>query len=128
MSETMNTDEAVVLAPARGAFDQDWRKLVNWGLICALALIFVSLTDMPDKLDKRVIVEPLLSMGYLSLIWIPIALGNLVTREVVLEGMTQHKKGLRELVAGVSVGAIGGAGWALLSWVRDTRDLRVPLV
>ena len=60
MSETMNTDEAVVLAPARGAFDQDWRKLVNWGLICALALIFVSLTDMPDKLDKRAIVEPLL--------------------------------------------------------------------
>ena len=114
MSETMNTDEAVVLAPARGAFDQDWRKLVNWGLICALALIFVSLTDMPDKLDKRVIVEPLLSMGYLSLIWIPIALGNFVTREVVLEGMTQHKKGLRELVAGISVGAIGGAGLALL--------------
>ena len=115
MSETMNTDEAVVLAPARGAFDQDWRKLVNWGLICALALIFVSLTDMPDKLDKRVIVEPLLSMGYLSLTWIPVALGNFVTREVALEGMTQHKKGLRELVAGISVGAIGGAGLALLA-------------
>ena len=128
MSETMNTDEAVVLAPARGAFDQDWRKLVNWGLICALALIFVSLTDMPDKLDKRVIVEPLLSMGYLSLIWIPIALGNFVTREVVLEGMTQHKKGLRELVAGISVGAIGGAGLALLIWLLDTRDLSDPLV
>ena len=128
MSKTMNTDEAVVLAPARGAFDQDWRKLVNWGLICALALIFVSLTDMPDKLDKRVIVEPLLSMGYLSLIWIPIALGNFVTREVVLEGMTQHKKGLRELVAGISVGAIGGAGLALLIWLLDTRDLSDPLV
>ena len=128
MSETMNTDEAIVLAPARGAFDQDWRKRVNWGLICALALIFVSLTDMPDKLDKRVIVEPLLSMGYLSLIWIPIALGNFVTREVVLEGMTQHKKGLRELVAGVSVGAIGGAGLALLIWLLDTRDLSDPLV
>ncbi len=128
MSETMNTDEAVVLAPARGALDQDWRKLVNWGLICALALIFVSLTDMPDKLDKRVIVEPLLSMGYLSLIWIPIALGNFVTREVVLEGMTQHKKGLRELVAGISVGAIGGAGLALLIWLLDTRDLSDPLV
>jgi branched-chain amino acid transport system permease protein len=124
----MNTDEAVVLAPARGAFDQDWRKLVNWGLICALALIFVSLTDMPDKLDKRVIVEPLLSMGYLSLIWIPVALGNFVTREVVLEGMTQHKKGLRELVAGISVGAIGGAGLALLIWLLDTRDLSDPLV
>ena len=83
---------------------------------------------MPDKLDKRVIVEPLLSMGYLSLIWIPIALGNFVTRKVVLEGMTQHKKGLRELVAGISVGAIGGAGLALLIWLLDTRDLGDPLV
>ena len=124
MSETMNPTSE--MAPARGALDQDWRKVVNWGLILALALIFVSLTDMPEKLDKRIIVEPLLSMGYLSLVWIPIALGNIVTREVVLEGMTQHKKGARELVAGLVVGAIGGLGLALLIWLLDTRDLSDP--
>ncbi|MEM9466304.1 MAG: branched-chain amino acid ABC transporter permease [Actinomycetota bacterium] len=120
--------ETPAMAPARGPFDQDWRKVVNWGLILALALVFVSLTDMPEKLDKRIIVEPLLSMGYLSLIWIPIALGNIVTREVVLEGMTTHKKGPRELVAGIVVGAIGGLGLALLVWLLDTRDLSDPLV
>ena len=122
MSETMNPTSE--MAPARGALDQDWRKVVNWGLILALALIFVSLTDMPEKLDKRIIVEPLLSMGYLSLVWIPIALGNIVTREVVLEGMTQHKKGLRELVAGISVGAIGGAGWPADLAARHPRPQR----
>ncbi len=120
--------ETPTLAAARGPFDQDWRKVVNWGLILALALVFVSLTDMPEKLDRRIIVEPLLSMGYLSLIWIPIALGNIVTREIVLEGMTAHKKGPRELVAGLVVGAIGGAGLALLIWLLDTRDLSDPLV
>ena len=120
--------EIPTLAAARSPFDQDWRKVVNWGLLLALALVFVSLTDMPEKLDRRIIVEPLLSMGYLSLIWMPIALGNIVTREVVLEGMTAHRKGPRELVAGLVVGAIGGAGLAVLIWLLDTRDLSDPLV
>lgn len=128
MSDSLNHEMAATVAPARSPFDQDWRKVVNWGLILALALVFVSLTDMPEKLDRRIIVEPLLSMGYLSLIWIPIAFGNIVTREVVLEGMAAAKKGPRELVAGLVVGAIGGVGLALLVWLLDTRDLSDPLV
>lgn len=127
MSATAQSDDPT-RAAARSPFDQDWRKLVNWGLLLALGLVFVSLTDMPEKLDGRIIVEPLLSMGYLSLIWLPIVLGHIVTKETELEGMATRAKGARELVAGLVVGLIGGLGLALLIWLLDTRDLSDPLV
>ena len=77
MSETMNTDEAVAGARTR-CVRSGLAQARQLGIdLCPCADLRV-LTDMPDKLDKRVIVEPLLSMGYLSLIWFG-ALGNFVT-------------------------------------------------
>jgi branched-chain amino acid transport system permease protein len=116
------------LAPARPVLDQDWRRIARFGAIGALALIFISLTDMPDKLDGRMIVEPLLSMGYFSLLWVPFLFGNLVTREVVLEGMVAHRKGVRELLAGALVGLLSSLGLVVLIYLLDTRDLSEPLV
>lgn len=125
---TAQPEPEVSLAPARSVFDQDWSRVLRFAGIAVLALVFVSLAGMPFKLDSRVVVEPYISMGYLSLLWIPLALGNLATREIVLEGMTAHAKGLREVVAGLVVGTIGGLGLALLIWLVDTRDLSDPLV
>jgi len=115
-------------APARAALDQDWRKVVKHGLVLGLALVFISLTGMPEGLNSRVIIEPWLSMGYLSLMWLPFAIGFAVTHEQVLEGMVQHKRGARELVAGAVVGLIGGLCLSLLVYLLDTRDLSDPLV
>ena len=98
MSATMESTPE--LLPARGPFEQDWRKVVNYGLLTALALVFVSLANMPVSLDSRMIIEPLLSMGYLSLLWVPAAMGFVVSSEKVLEGIASHARGARELVAG----------------------------
>ncbi len=116
------------LGEARPAFDQDWRRLVSIGLVLAVAQIFISLSNMPVSLDVRKIIEPLLSMGYLSLLWLPVLVAYSVSREVVLEGMTAHRKGAHEIVAGGVVGAIGGAGIGLLAVLIDNFDLRDPLV
>jgi len=83
---------------------------------------------MPDKLDSRMIVDPLLSMGYFSLLWVPLAFGFLVTREVVLEGMVAHRKGGRELLAGALTGLGSSLGLLVLIYLLDTRDLSDPLV
>lgn len=128
MSDTTETPASAPLAAPRGALDQDWKKVRNTGLILILALVYIALTDMPEKLDSRTVVEPLLSMGYLALAAPSMAAGWFVGREVVLEGMSAHKKGPRELVAGLAVGAIGGLGMAILIWLLDTRDLNDPLV
>ncbi len=121
----MNATETL---PTRRALDQNWRRLLNYGLILALILIFVALTNLPLKLDRRKIIEPIFSMGYLSLFWIPVTMGFLVSRVPVLEGMTTYKKGLREVFAGSLVGLVGGAGLSLLTFLLDNYNLRDPLV
>ena len=74
MSVTMNPESSdLVLAP-RSVFDQDWRKLINNGLLVAIGLVFIALANMPVGLDSRTVIEPVLSMGYLSLLWLPAAL------------------------------------------------------
>ena len=122
------TAATVELAPARSPFDQDWPRLITWGLIVALAQMFIALSNMPVGLDSRVLIEPILSMGYLSLLWVPLLVGHSVGKEVVLEGMAVHAKGPREIVAGAVIGLIGGAGLSLLIVLIDNFDLRDPLV
>ena len=124
MSAIMNPE----LAPPRSALDQDWQRLIRVGSILALAQVFLALSNMPVELDVRKIIEPVLSMGYLSLLWLPLLVGYGVSREVVLEGMTVRAKGSPELVAGGVVGLIGGAGLSLLALLIDNFDVRDPLV
>ncbi len=118
----------ITLLPARPALKQDWRKLANYGLLIAFILIFVSLTNMPVKLDRRTIIEPIFSLGYLSLMWIPLALGYWVGREPVLAGMPSYAKGSHEVLAGSVVGLVGGSGLGLLVFLLDNYNLREPLV
>ncbi|MFT7610091.1 MAG: branched-chain amino acid transport system permease protein [Candidatus Aldehydirespiratoraceae bacterium] len=126
---TANLDsKSPELAPSRSLIGQDWKKVIRFGLLLALASVFISLIGMPVKLDSRIVVEPYISMGYLSLLWMPVILGYVVSSEKVLEGMAVHAKGGREVGAGLLVGLIGGAFLALLVWGLDTRDLKDPLV
>jgi branched-chain amino acid transport system permease protein len=127
MTAHLESDRPDVI-PARPLLDQDWRKLARYGVLLAAGLVFISLIGMPVKMDSRIVVEPYISMGYLSLLWLPVLLGYTVNSETVLEGMASHAKGPREVLAGVVVGLMGGAGLALLIWGLDTRDLSDPLV
>lgn len=122
------TAAPATLAPARSVFDQDWRKLIKWGLIVALAQVFIALSNMPVKLDRRILIEPVLSLGYLSILWLPALAGYSVGKEKVLEGVAEHAKGVGEVFAGAFVGLIGGGGLSLLVVLIDNYDLRDPLV
>ena len=128
MSAAIVAQKTADALPARRMRDQDWRKLINHGLLLALVLVFVALTNMPVKLDRRMLIEPVFSMGYLSLFWLPAAFGMAVGREPVLAGMPSYAKGPREVLAGALVGLIGGAGLSTLAVLLDNFDLRDPLV
>jgi len=120
--------ETIALLPARGILDQNWRKIVNYGLLIAFAEIFIALANMPVALDDFVLIEPILSLGYLFLLCLPLLLGFGIGREKVLEGIADHAKGAREVVAGGCVGLLGGGGLSLLVLLLDNFDLRDPLV
>ena len=91
-----------------------WRKQIRFAMIGALSSVFVALAGMPVGLDRRSIVYPVLSMGYLSLLWIPFVLARLAGSETVLEGMTARARGTKDLLAGGFVGLGSAGGLALL--------------
>jgi branched-chain amino acid transport system permease protein len=129
MSTTLNQPSSTTTTlVSKGAFDLDWRRVFNTGGLLALGLCFISLAGMPIGLNGRKLIEPVLSLGYLSLLWLPLVIGWTVGNETVLEGMTAAKRGARDIVAGAAVGLIGGAGLALLILLVNNFDLRDPLV
>ena len=82
----------------------DWRRTLLWGGICALSLVSVSLIGLPVGMNKRILIEPVLSLGYLFLLWIPLVFGYVATTVVVLEGVEARKSGTADLLAGLTAG------------------------
>ena len=130
MSATMTSSSAPSSRSGYRApvIDQDWRNVGKWGGLCTLALVLVSLIGMPVGLDRRILIHPVLSLGYLSLLWIPLVLGFVVSRHVELEGVESPEPGGRDLLAGALTGLLGGFGMAVFIVALDTFNLRDPLV
>jgi len=105
-----------------------WRKQTRFAMVGALSSVFVALAGMPVGLDRRSIVYPVLSMGYLSLLWIPFVLARLAGTETVLEGMVARPRGTKDLLAGAFVGLGSAGGLALLMVLIQNFDLRDPLI
>ena len=116
------------LAPSGPSVALDWRRALLWGGICALSLVSVSLIGLPVGMNKRILIEPVLSLGYLFLLWIPLVFGYVATTVVVLEGVEARKSGIADLLAGLTAGLMGGIGLTLLMVGLDTVNIRKPLV
>ncbi|MGB1734424.1 MAG: branched-chain amino acid ABC transporter permease [Acidimicrobiales bacterium] len=106
----------------------NWRRQIRFGLIGALSTAFISLAGMPVGLDGRSIIQPVLSMGYLSLLWVPFVFASIAGSEVVLEGMAERQRSARDLWAGALVGLGSSGGVVLLMILIQNFDLRDPLV
>ncbi len=124
MSETMSPE----LAPPRAVLDQDWRRIGRYGGLIALSLVFVALSNMPVSMETFDLIADQVTLGDVSLWWLLLVAGFAVGKEVVLEGMTAHARGLRDVVAGAFTGAIAAAGLSVLAVLIDNYDLRDPLI
>ena len=116
------------LAPPRPPLAQDWRRLVRMGAIAGFGQIFIALSNMPVRLDERVIVKPVLSLGYLTLLILPFAAGHRVGHQVRREGVPTFAAGAHEALGGAACGALTGGGLSLLAVLLANFDLRDPLV
>ena len=115
-------------APSRPPLAQDWRRIARMGAIGAIGQIFISLSNMSVKLDGRAIIEGVLSLGYLSLVVLPLAAGSRVGHQIRREGVPFHRPGAHEVVGGAACGALVGGGLSLLAVLIANFDLREPLV
>ena len=122
------SEAAPDLAPPRPALAQDWRRLVRIGAIAGFGQIFIALSNMPVRLDERVIVKPVLSLGYLTLLILPFAAGHRVGHQVRREGVPTFAAGAHEALGGAACGALTGGGLSLLAVLLANFDLRDPLV
>jgi branched-chain amino acid transport system permease protein len=123
---TIPREDAGSLEPRRRrpATDVDWRRVVRLGLLAALGMVFIAATEMLEVLDGRILIVPLLSLGYAAVGWIPLVVGYQAAKEETLEGLEPPPKGARDLVSGFVAGAIGGVGLWLLAIVIDNFELR----
>jgi len=111
--------------------DDGRRRVLRLGALLALGLVFVSLVGLPVGLDRRILIDPIFSLGYLSLLWLPLMIGWVVAKRVVLEGMDTPEPGSADVVAGAAVGVVGGLGLSalvLLMGFDDEFAVRDPLV
>ncbi len=115
-------------APPRAVLAQDWRRIVRLGALGACVQIFISLSNMPVKLDSRAVIEGVLSLGYVSLVVAPLWVGIRAGHQVRREGVSYHRPGAHEIVGGAACGATAGGGLSLLAVLIANFDLREPLV
>lgn len=106
----------------------DMKLVASRGGVTALALVFLALAGMPVGLNPRMLIDPIFSLGYLSLLWIPLVMGGMMSQRVELEGIESEGGGVGEVVAGGLVGLFGGLGLSALVLLVDNFDLRDPLV
>ncbi|MXW41886.1 MAG: branched-chain amino acid ABC transporter permease [Acidimicrobiia bacterium] len=114
--------------PPRPTFTQDWLRIARMGGIAAVGQTFIALSNMPVRLDERLLIKPILSMGYLILIVLPFAVGYRYGHQIKREGMPTFTPSMYEVLGGALSGALAGGGLSLLAVLLRHFDLRDPLV
>ena len=105
-----------------GTFDA--RRAVRWGLSAGLVMVFTSSVGMLEAFDGRMVVDPILSLGYLALLWfVPVA-GYRASVTQALEGMEAPEPGTGNLIAGLMTGAAAGAVLGLFTLLTTAVNLR----
>lgn len=102
----------------------DLRTTVRAGLLAGVVAVFTIAVGMVEGLNVRMIVDGVLSLGFLFLFWyIPVA-GYRVGAEKLFEGQEASPVGPMHVVAGSLVGAIAGVMMWLLVVVSHFMDLQ----
>ena len=101
----------------------DWSKVQKWGSLGGLTMSFIAAIGMVAALDKRLIISPWLSLGFITLLWVPVAYGYIAATEKASDGSSPPVKGARDIISGLVTGLISGALFALFIVIIDAVDL-----
>ena len=115
-------------APAVLGGDFEVRKALRGGLLAGTIAVFISAIGMVETFNERLIVDPILSLGYAALLWIPVLFGYRVSKRVALEGMEAPKVGAGNVIAGALLGATGGAIVGAFVLLVDAVNVRSTLI
>ncbi len=118
-----------VLSPLLRRIPGTWRRVVRLGALGAVGQVFISLSGMPVRLDVREIIVPILSLGYVTVLAVPLVLGVLLGRRPEHEEFLENPPSRRDLLLGAFAGGLmGGGGLSVLALLLANFDLRDPLI
>jgi len=63
----------------------DWGKIVRQGLIGGVALSFIVAVGLFEAFANRMVIDPILTSGWVLVLWVPVVFGYRATRQVVPE-------------------------------------------
>lgn len=112
------------LAATSTLADVEPRPVVKWGLIAGVTGAFVSIIGMVESFSDRLIIDPVLNLGYLALVWIPLVFGYQATYRKRLEGMPPPPRGVHNLAGGAAAGLLSGGVVSVLILLIDNVELR----
>jgi len=101
----------------------DWSKVQKWGALGGLTMSFIAAIGMVAVLDRRLIISPWLSLGFLTLVWVPVMYGFVGATEDVPDGSSPPVKGERDLISGLVTGLLSGLFFAFFIVIIDTFDV-----
>jgi len=108
----------------RFGVEVDVRRMFGWGLKAGTVMTFTAAVGMLEAFEDRLLVYPVLSLGYLMLLWIVPVAGYRATLAPVREGVDDVPRGRWNLIGGVAVGLMGGVVLGVFAMIVDSFDLR----
>jgi branched-chain amino acid transport system permease protein len=102
--------------------EPDWQRVVKYGLITGIAILFVSLVGMVESFDKRDVISGALTLGRSLLLLISLGMGYAIAMK--LSTASIGKKLVSAAVVGL-IGAVMAAGMVLLN---NEVNLRAVLI
>ncbi len=102
--------------------EPDWQRVLKYGLIAGIAILFVSLVGMVESFDKRDVISGTVSLGWSLMLLISLGMGYAIAMK--LSAASIGKK----LAGAVGVGLISAAVVAGLVLLNDVINIRAVLI
>jgi branched-chain amino acid transport system permease protein len=96
------------------------REVIGVASIAGLTMIYVSAIGMVAVFNERLIIDPILTMGYLVLFSIPVFAGHRFTRREALEGLEVAPLSEGDIAKAAVAGALAGLFLAAFALIVDT--------
>ena len=116
----MTAATAPTVLPTRTLTKESGRKVIRVASIAGLTMIYVSFIGMVVVFNERMIIDPVLTMGYLVLFSIPVFAGQRFTRREALEGLEVAPLSEGDIAKAAVAGALAGLFLAAFALIVDT--------
>ena len=96
---------------------------VKRGLLAGLTMSFVGAIGMVETFNNKVLISPILTMGYAVLFGLPFVIAWVSTKREVLEGFETEPNSIRDVLDGAIIGLVGGISTSLYVLLVNSADL-----